>query len=54
MAITPNSFRRLQEMLRLGQVGIGIRIIDELIEILQCFPNAHLHAIQAEILLVFR
>ena len=45
MAIAANGFGSLQEMLGLGEVGVGIAGVDESVEVVGGFPDAFLSAI---------
>src|SRR5579859_3834633 len=47
--VAAHRFRGLQKMLDLGEVGIGIAVIDQLIEKLRRFPDRLLALLQAEI-----
>jgi len=51
MAIAPDLFGGLEEMIELGKVRVGIAIVHQRIQIFQRFPDAHLASIQSEELL---
>jgi hypothetical protein len=53
MTIAANGFRRLQQMLRLRQIGIGIAVVNQRIEIVRGFPDALPASIETEVLLFF-
>src|ERR1700746_4044945 len=44
-AVAANGFRGLQQVLSLGEVGVGIAVINESVEIIRCFPDAFPSAI---------
>ena len=54
MPVAPNTFGGLQQVLGLRKIRVGVGVVDELIQILQCLPHAHFHAIEAEVFLLFR
>lgn len=49
--VLSDCFRRLQQMLDLWLIKIGITLVDKLIQQLAAFPYAHLHSVQFAILL---
>jgi hypothetical protein len=46
MAVLADGFRRLQEVLNLGEIGVGVAVIDESVEVVACFPDALLAAVE--------
>lgn len=53
MAIVSDLFGGLQEVFQLGEIGIRIAIIDELVEIFHGFPDAHGSPIETEVFAFF-
>ena len=48
MTVAADLFGGLEEVIELGEIGVGIGVIDELVEEFERFPNAHLAAVEGE------
>ena len=53
MAVFADGFRGLEEVLDLGEIGVGIAFIDQGVEILGCLPDALLTFVEGEVLFFF-
>ena len=53
LPIAAQVLSRLKQVLQLRHVGVRIRIVDELVEVLGRLPDAHGHPVQTQVLLPF-
>ena len=51
LAVLAEVLGGLEQVLQLRHVGVGVAVVDQLIQIFGRLPDAHLHPVQAEILL---
>ena len=49
LAVAAHRLGGLEEMLELRKIGVGIGIVHELVQVFHGFPDAHGHAVEAEI-----